>query len=514
MSTSSLMRRSSHNDHHRAYSSQPKSAINTSSLMSSASGESFSGSMGNISFDRFELHINALKSRGISVFPVQLHQDTYLNDPSGSSDIYIRAGERVFILVSQKGTYLRVQGKLLRVPFVGTEMNQEQAELFVMSLLQLPSASKDGGGGSGRRSHHSSYPAEQQLPPSNNLLYQKNANHLQITNSRNTSGGDVMMGTDPRCSNGASSSISGSKNNGQNQPSTSPGGGLDLSFMNDTYSAGSYQQQTQHGTKMNTSSTSGMILNSSQSDLQSLSRLAETFCHRSSPYPTAEIANNGKQWSPSPSSSSTSKYDPVATPPVDLEVIKLNRSHSHSSNSNSSNSSSSRTNSPYTRQTWSNLSNDSTNAWGNTKDPSFYTDFTITPLSRNNINDPSSPSSLSSRHSTHQLATAPSVALENFASGGVTQVQGCRTNNSNGISTDLYRSIPASASYQQPQLQDLPFHSFGSINTFETQTPTDLSPVMNNIESSPNPNINLIPRDEQQQSFQNVVGSLAETNHF
>lgn len=485
--------------------------------MSSKSAECFSGSMGNISFDRFELHINALKSRGISVFPVQLHQDTYLNDPSGSSDLYIRAGERVFILVSQKGTYLRVQGKLLRVPFVGTEMNQEQAELFVMSLLQLPSASKDGGGGSGRRSNNPSYPAEQQLPPSNNLLYQKNANHLQITNSRNTSGGDVMMGTSTRCSNGTSSSISGDKSAGQNQPSTSPGGGLDLSFMNDTYSASSYQQQTQHGIKMNTSSTSGMILNSSQSDLQSLSRLAETFCHRSSPYPTAETGNNGKQWSPSPSSSSTSKYDSVATPPVDLEVIKLNRSHSHSSNSNSSNSSSSRTNSPYTRQTWSNLSNDSTNAWGNNKDPSFYTDFTITPLSRNNINASSSPSSLSSRHSAHQAATASSVALDNFASGGVIQVPGSCAYNLNSFN-DLYRSTPPSASphqqQQQRQVQDSPFQGFGSTNTFETQSPMDLSPIMNNIESSPSPNVNLMPRDEQQQSFQDIASSLAETSRF
>ncbi len=478
----------------------------------SASADSFSGSMGNLSFDRFELHINALKSRGISVFPVQLHQDTYLNDPSASSDLYIRAGERVYILVSQKGTYLRVQGKLLRVPYVGTEMNQEQAELFVMSLLQLPSASKEGGGGSGRRSHHPSYPAEQQLPPSSNLLYQKNANHLQITNSRNTSGGDVMMGTSIACSNGTSSSISGSKNNGQNPPSKSPGG-LDLSFMNETYSAGG-SYQTQHGTKMNTSTTSGMILNSSQSDLQSLSRLAETFCHRSSPYPTVETGNNGKQWSPSPSSSSTSKYDSVATPPVDLEVIKLNRSHSHSSNSNSSNSSNSRTNSPYTRQNWSNLSNDSTNTWANTKDPAFYTDFTITPLSRNNINAPSSPSThqISSRHSTHQIASASSVALD-FASGGVPQVS---ANNSNGFS-DLYRSIPPSASphqQQQRQVQDSPFHGFGSTNTFETQSPMDLSPVMNTIEISTSPNINLMPRDEQQQSFQDVVTGLAETSRF
>ncbi|ODM94892.1 Helicase ARIP4 [Orchesella cincta] len=340
------------------------SSLHKSSSAHSSSVDSHRSMSSSATYDRFELHINALKSRGISVYPVELHQDTYLNDPSGTQDMYIRAGEKVYILVSQKGTYLRVQGKLLRVPYVGTEMNQEQAEHFVMSLLQLPAAED-------RRSTLSMshvYPAEQPLPPSN-TLFQKNANHLQITNSRNNSGGDVMMATS-NWNASSGSSNSNSANIQQQQQKSSAAGTTLNQYLNDDYRSknGSYSSPASH----------------SQSDLQSLTRLAETFCQLG---PSADpfSSDSSKQWTPSPS---TPKQREGVVSPPELEVIKLNHSHSQSpsssSNSNSSRSNS-RTNSPY-RQNWnSNSAHDSNGSGLAYKDnhnfvkqpdnSSFYTDF-------------------------------------------------------------------------------------------------------------------------------------------
>lgn len=360
------------------------------------SPDTYRGSMGNATFDKFELHIHALKTRGIQVFPVELHQDTFLKDPTGAQDLFLKCGEKVYILVSQKGTYLRVQGKLLRVPFVGTEMTQDQAERFVRSLLHISSKQSH----RRRRHHHAySYPAEQQLPPSNSMLYQKNANHLQITNSRNNSGGDVMMG-----SSWSSRSIDSQQHHQPQQDLPADRSPISLvsppppSQMSSPYLTGSYPFPSHPDTSSN--GVGRLTHHSAQTDLQNLSRLTETFCHRSSPY----SSESSKQWMPS-SLTSPHESASVSSPPVDMEVIKLHPHHS-TSNSSNSNSSSSRTESPYNKQNWNNNNKSSdaggTSGCGNntstTEDSSFYTDFTITRIKASN-NATNSFNSTSSRRS-------------------------------------------------------------------------------------------------------------------
>jgi len=117
--------------------------------------------------------------------------------------MFLMAGEKVYVLRSVKGTYLRLSnGKLIavrnnsansRIPGMSVRASQdltkEQLQGLVYSFVKLP----------GQKFGNDSFsdlnvypPTEQPLPPSPSFFTQ-NKNHLQVTNSRNTSGGDVTL---------------------------------------------------------------------------------------------------------------------------------------------------------------------------------------------------------------------------------------------------------------------------------------------------------------------------------
>lgn len=193
-------------------SSQRPSFLNhTASAPASLS--SFRSSASYSHEDKFERHVPTLRAKGICVQSIVLKKDSFLADPSGGPDMYLMAGEKIYVLRSDKGTYLRISnGKLIavrntpsnsRFPCLNVpstqELAKEQLQTLVYSFLKLPSHSSYGDyGSSGFSSRTSSYsgihPTEQPLPPSASFFSQ-NKNHLQITNTRSNSGGDVTMNT-------------------------------------------------------------------------------------------------------------------------------------------------------------------------------------------------------------------------------------------------------------------------------------------------------------------------------
>jgi len=163
--------------------------------------------------------VEALRQRGIAVQHFILKKDSFLADPTGGPDMYLMAGEKIYVIRSTKGTYLRLNnGRFIAVRKASTsighaslqvphteDLSKEQLNAIVYSLLKIPGRSSYMGGGGdycreSQRDLPPSYtssasylPLEQPLPPSSSIM--PSPNRYDVPSARsNDSGGNVTVG--------------------------------------------------------------------------------------------------------------------------------------------------------------------------------------------------------------------------------------------------------------------------------------------------------------------------------
>ncbi|CAG7717479.1 unnamed protein product, partial [Allacma fusca] len=170
-----------------------------------------------------DLPYDILKERGIDVRFMNLKKDAYLIDPQSGREMYLKAGEKISILRSPQGTYLRIgaNGSLIGIkptsansnsyrgiPLVG-DVSTTQLQALVYSLLRPAKQTSfynpyvDSNSRNPVATEISPYfnrrsgfdankpPPMQKLPPTSGL-FPSFHNH-QITNFRSNSGGDVTI---------------------------------------------------------------------------------------------------------------------------------------------------------------------------------------------------------------------------------------------------------------------------------------------------------------------------------
>jgi hypothetical protein len=395
----------------------PKDAASTSSPSTLGSGVhsrvgGYGGSVTNYkqfqltNEDRFEQHVTALRAKGICVQNIVLKKDAFLADPGGGPDMFIMAGEKVYVLRSEKGTYLRISnGKLIavrnntansRIPGMSVppnqELSKEQLHGLVYSFLKIPGHHTLDSYQTNSNSTSTSDPyppTEQPLPPSPSFFSQSR-NHLQVTNSRNNSGGDVMLWHDKDASQN-----DGLPKTGVEEPNSTYGG-----------------------------RESSRINPYTNSTLEKLSYLANQFpgYARAAEYGFPGMRSNsspvsGMGLSSTPPNASSSHYrilsDGSPSRQSELEVIPIPKSssslRSNKSSSNDSDSFSSSRSYHRRRKTASHhLTGSEQTPQQDILDvnPSFYKDFTVTVKSNRNGTPSDAPIDLHYRESSPQSSSA------------------------------------------------------------------------------------------------------------
>lgn len=164
------------------------------------------------------ISLDHLRRKGISVQGIVLKKDSFLADPDGGPNIFLRMGSKVYLFRTNRGAYLkldngrfiavrnRLRGKaqqILDTVLPTQNLTKEQVFIIINSILQ-PSISSLLAG----QSSHSSFSASPYFPPNRSSSdyrstmsvpmspsysdYQ-NQRNLQITNHRSSTGGDVTI---------------------------------------------------------------------------------------------------------------------------------------------------------------------------------------------------------------------------------------------------------------------------------------------------------------------------------